>query len=115
MGKTTIKKDLLNVYSEEEKVIGTWVNGKPIYRKKITIPALSVADSITIPINNMENVISFFGLGGSVPFPYVDTGNTGGSTFWYINADNDGIRVGTGPSRNTLAGYGIVEYTKTTD
>lgn len=36
MATSTITKDMQNVYSSNETVIGTWTDGKPLYRKSFS-------------------------------------------------------------------------------
>lgn len=55
----------LNTYSTEEHIVGTWIDGKPIYRKTIVysnseiIGNLSDVTNVTIlaDLNNLKNVI----------------------------------------------------------
>ena len=50
-GKMTLKKR--NVYSETEKVVGTWIDGKPIYEK--TYVGTFSSDSTTLIIDTVYN------------------------------------------------------------
>ena len=108
-----------NVYSTSEKRIGTWVDGKPIYRKvvKITNPQTSNTDYVVVS-NVIENLIKLYGYmkasnGAKFPVPQTDSDSTysvvfmttGGGLrgrFSYINAAPAEV-------------YVVVEYTKTTD
>lgn len=56
-------------YSLDEQVVGTWIDGKPIYQKTIqdTMPTVTanggeVSKAITFPIINIESVIEIKGV-----------------------------------------------------
>ena len=116
-------------YSTNEIKIGSWIDGKPLYRKVIYISALpnnNVA-SYSAGISNLKRLINmtgwFQGNGGS------STGNdtiTRPMNFFLANAENfniygfynissDNIRITTSTDLSYLSGYVIMEYTKTTD
>ena len=113
-----IKKGF-NGYSNDEKVIGTWTNGKPLYRKvyDITTPSSANTNTVLFNIGSEIEVKNMYGHiitpnGGvrSVPWNYskapififVDPG------VFYMNV-NDNINV------NGRPGQIVLEYTKTTD
>ena len=54
-------------YSTTEKVVGTWIDGKPIYRKVYysTYPTLISNVNINIGFNNWDEVITLKGLSSS--------------------------------------------------
>lgn len=56
-----VKADLkdMNVYSTEEKIVGTWIDGKPIYRRvlKATSNSISIADN-WIPIQGISDTFA---------------------------------------------------------
>ena len=60
-----VKSNTVHYYSEEEKVIGYWINGKPIYQKVIklsedlTIEGLGEVYAVTL--DNAEVVINAYG------------------------------------------------------
>lgn len=113
----TINK--LNKYSTEEQRIGTWIDGKPLYRKAIYISDLpSTADSKTFNIgSNIKTVTNIYGsLNNGIIQLFIGQIRPNGvesSIGAYISANNIIIEVGTG--RSDYKGYAIVEYTKTTD
>ena len=111
----------LNNYSTEETVVGTWIDGKPIYRKCYTgTPNLSNTiemEAYTIPnsinCNNIDTLVNVSAhyrgtLNGTIaPFTYYRSTNT--ATTYDIDAS--GIRL----FRYEQALYSyvvIVEYTK---
>lgn len=106
----------LHTYSETEHRVGTWINGKPLYRKVINFGALP-NNSEKIIAHNISNIdtmitvraISTDGL-QKFPIPFV------ASNFIYIFATNSNITIGDNSNRSTFTTtYVILEYTKTTD
>ena len=99
-------------YSLDEQVVGTWIDGKPIYQKTFT--NLSIAFSwnssnkhavatISPLLTNYEHVVGIWGL------------NSTSNVFLYINFSIEGsswkLMTFTGNSVDTLT----IQYTKTTD
>ena len=113
-----------NVYSTEEQVIGTWIDGKPIYRKTLYISGgLSFNSSHKYIFNhNIENFKMTIKLSGIIYdsenkdyyiLPYVTTGT---ANIMLFNSTTqikvEQIPYGSGRLMNL---YVIMEYTKTTD
>lgn len=113
----------LNEYSTSEQVIGTWIDGKPLYRKTFTSTIANGSTEKTIPlgISNADVI-------------YIDSGNsyinftTGGSTVqlgfysastdWsrgYIASNNVVVQLGSVYSLGSKDICVTVKYTKTTD
>ena len=118
-----------NDYSEEEKVIGKWIDGKPIYRKvfKFTSPSVSANDIFISKIQDIDYLINSYGTivrllrsGKLSPMPFPHS-NQNGSIYSYVYNDDElwvGIYVGNSSALNGILnrpGIIIVEYTKTTD
>lgn len=110
--------DGLPVYSTEEQVIGTWVDGKPLYRMIYTNVAYRTTGALNPPIDvsglHIDTVVEIAytrkyaaGVinGGANHYIYINTGNilTGG-----VEAGASGIQAGTIPALQ-------LQYTKTTD
>lgn len=100
-------------YSEEEKVVGCWIDGKPIYRKVLTIENAISQNSWGIAnsgFNDIDRIIHSYGFSNSDPSthphftvsPYTSCkdGNI------YVYCINAAMQVGENL---------IIEYTKTTD
>lgn len=109
-------EELSNTYSTREKKIGTWINGKPVYRKVIDIDSITLsegANTIEHGISNLEAVVR-------MDFMLRYTNDN-----WYYNWDMYGnITIGysviTINSNTEYANYFndghiILEYTKATD
>lgn len=116
------------VYSTEETRIGTWIDGKPLYRKVIEVsigPADNSASNIAHGISNLETiailtacVTDVYGNVISVPY-YQDYSGTHQSLTVYSNANKIELTLYVYNSYNgglskrpwTI----IIEYTKATD
>ena len=50
-----------NMYSKDEKVIGSWINGKPLYQKTFAtkVPKVNTQIALNLSDMNVENIISF--------------------------------------------------------
>ena len=116
-------------YSEEEEIVGKWINGKPLYRKVIPFlfPSVSGITNFTgVLPDEMEELVSCRGKSSGInqydpsmavfrDFPFWLT-NTDWVTI-YINYKTISLGVGSNvPEYNkTNKSCFIVEYTKTTD
>lgn len=99
----------MNVYSTEEKIVGTWIDGKPIYRKvlkfalqELTQNAWNTINGVTAPSNVdvLVNAIAKRELDNSV---------------MNIAANMDSTSISVNPFASFSINMLIVEYTKTTD
>ncbi len=110
-------------YSTDEQVIGTWVDGKKIYRKLVINNKNSSGEySVDISSLNTENIILWGGTclsndGSSrMPFPHTDPW-----LYIYLNYTiaNSTITLRSRASESSLTSlksiYLWIEYTKTTD
>lgn len=107
-------------YSTEEQVVGTWIDGKPIYRK--VLAGTASATNIGVPVG--ENNISKFIFIDAYRFTAGAISDTIGQfysntndffKFWGRESSNHNFSI---ELRNSTANYDytiIVEYTKTTD
>ena len=101
------------VYSTEETRIGTWIDGKPLYRKvfKQIVPITTQWTTI-FDIENLDTGVllrGFYGWinGESVPFP-----NNTISLQWYNGVQAKFLENISYPGTSVTL---ICEYTKTTD
>lgn len=113
----------MNKYSTDEQVIGTWTNGKNLYRKVIIINniALNKGDNtIAHGISNIDKgiKISCFNYNGAV-LPYInlnaDSSLKTATFITGVDSTNITFRVindSWGAQNNWCV---IIEYTKTTD
>jgi len=97
----------LEEYSTTERVIGKWVNGKPLYEKTISFPGntTSIAHGVSPEHLWIESGFVYAGQYGCRPVDlassYCDT------TDLYLLYASEGWK--------TYPGYVVIRYTKTTD
>ena len=119
--------DLRNIYSTNETKIGTWINGKPLYRKVVNFGALPNAaqKKVVHGIANLEYVVYAYACSGRT-----NSGTPVTHTWFPINharpdsyansiglwVEDTDITIQTAIDRSTSTEtYVIIEYTKTTD
>lgn len=109
------------VYSTEETRIGTWIDGKPLYRKTFEVePVYSGTTNITLDDNefSIEKVVNVCGFLRSTSGTFYPVGYyTGDSDFVSVFTAKNYIAIRTGSS-STLNNAHMsisIEYTKTTD
>lgn len=110
---TKVPFEPLTEYSTEEKMIGYWIDGKPLYRKTLTnVPLGTVVATDVDTLVNVNNVCSYngslFSWGGGNAL------NSG------LNLEKSGSQytlVANSPTSYVYGDVGIftIEYTKTTD
>lgn len=109
------------IYSTEEREVGTWTNGKPLYEKTIYIGSMTKNSSwnpIAHNINNIEKIIKLCGQTKqssdgrmyNIPHyrPYDDTGISIGADTTYVYYMNTWLEYASDT-------YVTIQYTKTTD
>ena len=103
-----------NNYSTNEQVIGTWIDGKPIYRKVVIID--NPSNGKTFSIANIDEPINIIWKQVYSPnklvFSYGDNGSSCSVIGFNTTSKNFEINISGGFSGKIVA---IVEYTKTTD
>lgn len=112
-----------DVYSTSEvKTNKVWIDGKPIYRKVISVRAISSVDTdiwIAHGISNLDKTISmdgFYNISvGTIPINFYNKNTPAYSSFTYINTTNHAGNIGLRVGIATTGGYITLEYTKTTD
>lgn len=107
----------MNVYSTEEKIVGTWIDGKPIYRKVITstfgLPS-GGRKTLTLSnfgVNNVETPISSTIISSDGGYMGIRDINV----LTAFKATTVDIALTSGYSLNSGEQKIILEYTKTTD
>ena len=104
------------VYSTDEKVIGKWIDGKPLYQKTVDCGALpnNTTKNVAHNISNISKIVNIFGIGigdNCLPLPYNIT-VVGGLQLY---ANNTNIVLATNIDLSTTNGYVTLQYTKSTD
>ena len=105
-----------DLYSTDEKMIGQWVDGKPIYQK--TFVGNAVPSDTTVFVSNVDTVVNAWGIqvysssNSAFYFPYVD-GNL--IVRWQLSSNNISF-MHRGSDTTALTNYRYTfQYTKTTD
>lgn len=103
----------MNDYSTDEKVVGTWIDGKPIYQKTIDFGALpnNTTKSVTHGISNLDFIVE---LCGSAKRPsdntYIKLPDSPGQDL-YVQGAN--LVVGTNSNKSGYTStYITIQYTK---
>lgn len=122
--KSITKQDLVaDKYLTTEQVIGTWIDGKPLYRKVLTTTFTS-SSAIEIPLNitNLKRICNISGIvtnivngGNGNAFILPSYRGPSGTTGIQIYASNTVVNIAPESDRTGYDVYVIVEYTKTTD
>lgn len=125
----------VDVYSTEEKRIGTWIDGKPLYRKVCQFNDLNTSNYVAmaqVPLNVDYNLINFYGVtwrdsartkwAGAFPYLAQNYWSSGPWIITITKAVADAYFImAQGNSDNainktlTFSFDVVVEYTKTTD
>ena len=106
-------------YSTEEKVVGTWIDSKPIYQKTINFGALpnTTTKNVAHGISNFKKIVNIisivdWGSGGS-SLSFAGSRDTTQGISLYVEGSN--IVIVTETDRSSLTAYITLQYTKTTD
>ena len=110
----------MNVYSTEEKIVGTWIDGKPIYRTTIKLSSDMSHESL-FPILNVDTMVDY---GGTIyatasrhkrsfpwtipPYKFDINGWYSAGVYLFVTDNNVPSIIGSG----SIVWF---EYTKTTD
>lgn len=116
-GNNIIQGDIYfsnNSYSEEEQIVGQWVDGKPVYQKVFTLKSSTA--SLETGISNVDTVVRLYGLekdglNNDYQMPYANGSYT--RTLYY-NKSSDTIKI-AGSSATINYSTIVFQYTKTSD
>ena len=110
-------------FSTDEKVIGTWIDGKPLYQKTVNCGALpnNTTKEIAHDISNIDKVINIKGIAinaSANTYLNIPTITINQSLVNYqigMDVNNTYVRILTGIDRSSYSAYVTLQYTKTTD
>ena len=121
--KTTDAANSFNIgsdtdYSTDEKIVGTWIDGKPLYQKTVDCGAMPNNTVKSVPHNvaNMGLLVHEFGMAykadysDMVPLP----SSTSGSNTLSCSANTTNINLKTVTNLSQYSAYVTIQYTKTT-
>lgn len=119
------------IYSLEEREVGVWTDGKPLYQKSFSIPASTTTgdNTFTIPLGlqDVDKVIDynviiiptgtnrFARLPLSLDTKPISTQNEYSFNLQYYDKTTDTLRIDIGSLSSHQGGHGSIWYTKTTD
>ena len=108
-------------YSTDEQIVGTWIDGKPIYQKTVDCGTLpnTAYKTVAHGISNLDTVLKAWGIGwnnssGRILLPFMDDESPARIA---IAADATTVFIGSrqfDASMYTNSAV-TVQYTKTTD
>jgi hypothetical protein len=106
-------------YSLEEQVIGTWLDGKPLYQKTVYVEGLPNSSIVNYE-HNIENVDLIYTINSFAVYEDGSTGalpmvNTIANYMVGLWINKTSIEMATSADRSGLSAYITVQYTKTTD
>lgn len=116
-----------HTYSTSEQVIGTWINGKPLYERCIDLGTFPNNATNNIDVSGVyaDDVISVTGFGKRIsttyntffPLPFIGSSTSAFISIYAITSGTGvlSIHIVTGQDRTNVSGYAIVRYTKSTD
>ena len=103
-----------NKYSTTEEVVGTWYDGKNIYRKVIKFPVIKHNMTVLTNVDHIINVGGYFNWNGAMQHQYNFPYNDNDIVTW-IGVDNNIVKIYTNYTNDTLINLVLcLEYTKTT-
>lgn len=123
-GVYTYKKQPLgDTYSRTETLIGTWVDGKPLYRKTIDFGALpnNTEKQVSTGLTGCQ-IVKMYGTATytsnnatQVPIPYVDCSNLANSMTLIARDYGTKIGIKTAINYSAFSAEVVLEYTKNSD
>ena len=109
-------------YSIDEKIIGTWIDRKPIYQKVLVGPAVTAGSLGIVPFSsdNLAEILDAYGFGIAsngnwFPLSRAHKDSFNFQSSYYYNYQNSQFEIETGTNILFSKTYIIVRYTKTTD
>jgi hypothetical protein len=108
-------------YSTEEKIIGTWIDGKPLYQKTVNVGSVSAGTTKTVDFNGIDMVCAFSGVAHSqaynqqIPIVFGHQNMTNYVVNVLYTENNNKINVYTGDDFSLDWCFITIQYTKTTD
>lgn len=110
-----------NNYNTAEKVIGKWIDGKPVYQKTIDFGALpnSTSKSVNHEINNLDLILSIEGIvyqnTSKDGFLCLNDHKTDFAWATRVSASKTTVTIGASVDRSPFSAYITLKYTKTTN
>lgn len=103
-----------DIYSTTEQAIGTWIDGKPIYRKVIVDTTNNTDYSITHGISNIDQITCVYGICDD-DTNFIPFGFSANTDYAFASATKTNILIRVASEYADYTKNIIIEYTKTTD
>jgi len=121
-GNAMLATNVSDYYSTDEKIVGVWTDGKPMYQKTINFGALpnTTTKNVAHGISNLNYVINIFCVAsnsdGSIQanLPYLNPNGSTNNVSIKING-NDIQIISAADMSAFIKTFVTVQYTKTTD
>lgn len=103
------------IYSTTEQIVGTWIDGRPVYEKIINMGAgpNSTTKNVAHGISNLDFIISMDGFGGSRSLPIGMTSTANTTVIGKISVSGSDLVWYTTYNATSENGYLKVRYVKT--
>ena len=102
-------------YSTNEVVLGSWIDGKTLYRKLIAITLPNTTQTYVATNISNANIVKISGYTtdgtNTIPLIYENT-LYGGSSYAYVQDGGATLYIGCDFDGSSYSGYAILEYTK---
>lgn len=113
-------------YSTDEKIVGTWIDGKPLYQKTISCGAIpnATSKSVALNITNLGDIVSMsgamFATSGGIrynnPLLWVGASSDAPNNKCAIYREGNNLVIQSGINLSVYdESYITIQYTKTTD
>ena len=113
--------DGMETYSTNEIRIGTWIDGKPLYRQVFNVTNITSSNTNFQRVDNVDTPVKLYGFltsstSNKFPMPTVDNASSNYNVmFWSPGANSIRGRAVVGDGGSFQSAIVIFEYTKTTD
>lgn len=121
-GNWSTDEEPMHHYSTSEKVVGTWIDSKPLYEMTVDCGSLpnGTTKNVNIGVADIETITKISGIGvastgACIPLPYSDDYSVVGNLLLDASASSGTIRMITQSDKSVFHGYVTIQYTKTTD
>ena len=120
-GKWSTNGGTTHHYSTNEQVIGTWIDGKPLYEKTLEITSLSSGNNtISHGITNVDAIVYASGMffsnaNNTTPIPNGDLNSSYNLRMYDFGVNDFKLAFGSGYVQYLTKVVVILQYTKTTD
>ena len=109
-------------YSTSEHIVGTWIDGKPLYEITVDVGTLPnrATKSVNYGVADVKAIVKLYGIGiastgATCPLPFSDDYSAAGNILLDANASSGTIHLISQSDKSPFHGYVTMQYTKSTD